>query len=308
MTHELICHQRFDDIDAELHAVLHSARNGAPQILPVVGPTRVGKTTLLLSLTECIAVQPGSAVREIVLITCPKHWSGRALVDACLKALGMAPELFRNHVSATEAMIGAFSKFATRLIVFDETQHLLERGSSTSARAAGDFLKDLFDRTQASLVLMGLPALLGVFRANEQLAARARRALEFYPYQWYGKDYSAFHSAVAGALEMLLDEGWDAIDYRDADFVRRLYVATAGRYGMVHRLVQDIRLHANDRRAQLGDFARAYERAVMLGSVPFNPFDTAVEIQPEHMTKVYTEVMHAAGVFGQGGAHARIPA
>ncbi|HCJ6265380.1 TPA: TniB family NTP-binding protein [Pseudomonas aeruginosa] len=308
MKNELICHQRFDEIDAELHAVLQSSRNGDPQILPVVGPTRVGKTTLLLSLTEGRPIHAGSAVREIVLVTCPKHWTGRALVDACLKAQGLSPELFRNHVTATDAMIGAFRKLGTRLIVFDETQHLLERGSSTSARAAGDFLKDLFDRTQASLVLLGLPALLGVFRANEQLAARARRALEFYPYQWHGKEYSAFHSAVAGALEMLVDEGWDAVDYRNADFVRRLYVATAGRYGMVHRLVQDIRLHANGSSAQLEDFAKAYERAVMLAAVPFNPFDTAVEIQPEHMTKVYTEVMHAAGVLGQGGAHARIPA
>lgn len=308
MTNELICHKRFDEIDAELHAVLQSARNGDPQILPVVGPTRVGKTTLLMSLTSGRTTRPGSPVREIVLITCPKHWSGRALVDACLKALGLGPELFRNHVTATEAMIGAFRKVATRLIVFDETQHLLERGSSTSARAAGDFLKDLFDRTQASLVLMGLPALLGVFRANEQLAARSRRALEFYPYQWHGKEYCAFHSAVAGAVEMLLDEGWDAVDYRDADFVRRLYVATAGRYGMVHRLVQDIRLHANGKRAQLADFASAYERAVMLAAVSFNPFDTTVEIQLEHMATVYTEVMHAAGVIMQGGAHARVSA
>jgi hypothetical protein len=306
---ELICHERFSRIEAELRGVLQAAHDGDPQILPIVGPTRVGKTTLLLSLTDGARSKPGAVSREVVLVTSPKHWTGRALVDACLKSLRLSPDLYRNHVAATDAMIQAFRKLGTRLIVFDETQHMLERGSSTSARAAGDFLKDLFDRTQASVVLLGLPSLLGVFKANEQLAARARRALEFYPYHWQGEDYRAFYSAVAGALLMLTDEGWDAVDYRDADFVRRMYVATAGRYGMVHRLVQTVRSQAReDMVAQLEDFGRAYECAVMMAAVDFNPFDATVVIQPEHMATVYADVMQTAGVLWQGGAHARVSA
>lgn len=304
---ELICHERFALMESEVSAVLQAARDGEPQILPIVGPTRVGKTTLLVSLTDEASYPPESAVREIVLVTCPKLWTGRALIDACLKSLGLNPDLYRNHVTASDAMVQAYRKRGTRLIVFDETQHLLERGSSSSARAAGDFFKDLIDRTRASLVLLGLPALMGVFRANEQLAARARRPLEFYPYFWHGEDFRAFHSAVAAVLEMLSDEGWDVVDYRDAAFVRRLYVATAGRYGMVHRLVQEIRLHGG-KSALAVDFAEAYERVVMLSVVHFNPFDSCFEIQPEHMAAVYADVMQTAGVSWQGGAHARVSA
>lgn len=290
---QLVHHERFLTVHKAILATLERARAGDPQILPVIGPTRVGKTKLLKRVAQANSVRN----REIILVDSPKHLTGRALPDACLGSIGMSAGMFVNHVAATGALIKALNKYETKLIIFDETQHMLERGGSTTVRAAADFLKGLFDQTQASIVLVGLPSLIGLFQANEQLADRARRPVEFYPYNWAGGDYKGFRSALGGALEFMNEAGWDTFAFNDAEFAKRMYVASAGRYGIINKIFMEVQSANGDRKvAQYKEFAQAYTDAVMGRLVEFNPFDLAQEIKAEHMALVYTRVMQAAGV------------
>lgn len=292
---QLVCHDRFNTVQAQIEAVLARAQAKDPQILPIVGPTRVGKSKLLASLIATHSVT--GSCREIISVVSPKHLTGRALPDACLMSIGMSPALFKNHVEATAAFIKAVNRRETRMIIFDETQHMLERGSSTTVRAAADFLKGLFDLTQASLVLVGLPTLLGLFQANEQLADRARRPVEYYPYQWQGEDFKSFRSALAGALEYLTESGWKTFACKDPDFAQRMYVASAGRYGMINKVFMEVQaIVGGDKVALYEAFARAYEQTVIGRLVDFNPFDPVRTIQIEHMALVYAKVMQEAGV------------
>lgn len=297
IVNELVEHDRFNTVHGQLEAVLSRAREGDPQILPIVGPTRVGKTCLLVNFMASCSTPEAGRSREIICVISPKHLTGRALPDACLMSIGMSPALFKNHVEATAAFIKAVNRRETRMIIFDETQHMLERGSSTTVRAAADFLKGLFDHTQASLVLVGLPTLLGLFQANEQLADRARRPVEYYPYQWQGEDYKSFRSALAGALEYLTESGWKTFAWKDPDFARRMYVASAGRYGMINKVFMEVQAMVGSDKVALHEaFAGAYEQAVIGRLVDFNPFDPVQTIQVEHMALVYAKVMQEAGV------------
>jgi hypothetical protein len=295
IANELVCHDRFNAVAAEIQAVWARAKQGDPQILPVIGPTRVGKTKLLERVIQG-HVQPSPSQRhEIISVVSPKHLTGRALPDACLTSIGLSAVLFKNEVAATDAFVKAVKKHRTQLIIFDETQHMLERGSSTTVRAAADFLKMLFDQTQTSLLLVGLPALTGLFQANEQLADRARRPVQYFPYTWDGTDYKSFRSALAAALQFLAERGWETFDLKDADFARRMYVASAGRYGLINKLFMEVQCSGSNR-ALYDDFAQAYERVVIGRWVAFNPFDVSQTIQTEHMALAYTQVMKEAGV------------
>lgn len=290
---QLVNHERFLAVHDAILVTLSRARAGDPQILPVFGPTRVGKTKLLKRV-----IQTGSvSQREIICVDSPKYLTGRALPDACLGSIGMSAGMFVNHVAATDAFIKAINKHGTKLIIFDETQHMLERSSSTTVRAAADFLKGLFDQTQASIVLVGLPSLIGLFNANEQLADRARRPVEFYPYGWTGSDYKGFRSALGGALEYLREAGWDTFAFNDAEFAKRMYVASAGRYGVINKIFMEVQ-SANCARkvAQYKEFAKAYADAVMGRLIDFNPFDLAQDVKTEHMALVYATIMQEAGV------------
>ncbi|MBV2132391.1 TniB family NTP-binding protein [Pseudomonas sp. MAP12] len=293
---QLVFHARFNSTRGHLESVLARAQEGDPQILPVVGPTRVGKTTLLeLFLREQAA--KCSEGREVIRVVSPKHLTGRALPDACLVGIGMSPAVFNNHVAATNALIQALRRLETRMIIFDETQHMLERGSSTTVRAAADFLKHLYDQAGVSLVLAGLPTLTGLFSANEQLADRARRPVEYTPYYWDGPDYRDFRAALAGALEYLTETGWQTFPFNDAEFAARMYVATAGRYGLINKLFMEVQaVHGGRKTAHYQEFAAAYAQVVMNRWLDFNPLDPARPIETEHMALVYTQVMREAGV------------
>ncbi|MQT24312.1 TniB family NTP-binding protein [Pseudomonas helleri] len=297
IANELVGHARFNTVHGHLVEVLTRARAGDPQILPIVGPTRVGKTCLLDNFRAMNSTSGTSRSREIISVVSPKHLTGRALPDACLTSIDMNPALFNNHVAATDAFIKAVNKHGARLIIFDETQHMLERGSSTTVRAAADFLKGLFDQAQASIVLAGLPSLMGLFYANEQLADRARRPVEYFPYYWQGKDYISFRSALGSALDYLEDSGWDTFEFNDRDFAQRMYVATAGRYGLINKIFIEVQALAGTVKiARYEAFARAFEQAVMNRLIEFNPFDVDQTIQTEHMALVYAKVMQEAGV------------
>ena len=206
---QLIHHERFTTVHAVLQQTLERTRQGDSQIVPIVGPTRVGKSKLLARFADSVK-SPGAdpKSRKVVCVMTPKHLTSRAVIDACLLAVGMSPGLFKNHGEATHAFVRALNKHGTELIVFDETQHMLERGTSIKQRDAADLLKGIFDQTAASIVLAGLPTLLGLFQHNEQLADRARAAVEFYPYFWEGPDFGRFRGALAGALGFFAESGW----------------------------------------------------------------------------------------------------
>lgn len=293
----LVCHQRFNVVQAEIEAVLARTMEGDPQILPIVGPTRVGKSKLLASIIASHSTAELGRPRSIISVVSPKHLTGRALPDACLTSIGMSTALFRNHVLATDAFIKAVNKQSTQLLIFDETQHMLERGGRTTVRAAADFIKLVFDQTRASIVLAGLPTLLGLFKENEQLADRALSPIEYYPYQWQGTDYKHFRSALGSALEHMSDNGWATFAFNDAEFARRMYVASAGRYGLIHKLFVEVQLVGQaDKVADYEAFTLAYQRGVIGRLIDFNPFDIQQAVQVEHMALVYATVMQEAGV------------
>ena len=293
----LVCHHRFNVVQTEIEAVLARTEDGDPQILPIVGPTRVGKSKLLASIIASHVQAELGGRRKIIDVVSPKHLTGRALPDACLVSIGMSTALFRNHVLATDAFIKAVNKHSTRMLIFDETQHMLERGGRTTVRAAADFIKLVFDQTRASIVLAGLPTLLGLFKENEQLADRALSPIQYYPYQWQGVDYKHFRSALGSALEHLAENGWDTFAFNDAEFARRMYVASAGRYGLIHKLFVEVQFVGQaDKVAGYEAFTLAYQRGVIGRLIDFNPFDIQHSVLVEHMALVYAKVMQEAGV------------
>ncbi|KPW92387.1 MULTISPECIES: TniB family NTP-binding protein [Pseudomonas syringae group] len=295
---QLINHERFVSVRTALQHALERARQGDPQILPIIGPTRVGKSKLISRFADGLQLSgTDTKSRKVVFVMTPKHLTGRAVVDACLAGIGMRAELYNNHVMAMQAFIRAANKHQTELIIFDETQHMLERGTSTRQRDAADLLKGIFDQTTASMVLAGLPTLMGLFQHNEQLADRSRGAVEFYPYFWQGEDYRHFRSALAGALGFFADIGWHIPSASDGDFARRMYVATAGRYGLINKILIEVQtLGAHKCVAHYPEFAAAYRSAIQRRLITFNPFDQTQMIQTEHMALVYTQVMQEAGV------------
>ncbi|MEZ2745790.1 TniB family NTP-binding protein [Halopseudomonas bauzanensis] len=295
----VIYHDRFDEVLKQIEQLWQRTLTGDKQILPIAGPTRLGKSAVI---AEYLRTRPSTLGSQPVLyIVAPEHHTARALPDACLTSIGMNCSMYRNGSAATSAFLKAIKRLGTKLIIFDETQHLLERSGQRTIRGAGDFLKGLLDSSDVSIVLAGLPALEGLFSANEQLAGRARSTVRFFPYSWHGQEYKSFRKALAGAIEMLGEHGWDMPDAKDADFAMRMYVATAGCYGLVHKILCEVEaLKTDEQVAAYGAFAEAYETAIRRRAVTFNPFDADFSIEAEHMAAAYIQVLREAGITDRG--------
>jgi hypothetical protein len=296
---QLVSHERFITIRNAVQHVWERAQQGDRQILPIIGPTRVGKSKMLSRFAHPRMPSSTGGDRKVVFIMTPKHLTGRSLIDACLAGIGMRPDLFRNHEIATQAFIRAANKLGTELFIFDEIQHILERGrgSELKKRDAADLLKRIFDQKSASLVIAGLPTLTGLFEHNEQLADRARRAVEFFPYHWEGQDYRHFRGALAGALGYFVEHGWQTVSASDAEFARRMYVATAGRYGLINKILVEVQtLTARTKVAGYAEFSAAYRSGTQNRLIKLDPFDLSQTIQTEHLALVYTQIMQEAGV------------
>ena len=74
-------------------------------------------------------------------------------------------------------------------------------------------------------------------------------------------------------------------------------MATAGRYGLISKLLVEVQtLGANRRVALYPEFSAAYRTATQGRLIKLDPFDLAQSVELEHMALVYTQVMQEAGV------------
>jgi hypothetical protein len=293
---QMIFHDRFQSVFSELQEVLRRANTGHQILLPIVGPSRTGKTAIIQAFCKD-HVGGCDLKRPILNVTSPKNNTARALIDACLLSIGMSPRMYTNQVEANNAFLRSLHRLETKIIIFDETQHMLERSGHRTIRGAGDFFKDLYDQSKVSLVLAGLPSLEGLFSANEQLKNRSQASVELFPYCWHGESYKGFRKALGSALQFMEEHSWETFKWNDKEFADRMYVATAGRYGMVHKIFMEVLTDfANSKQAGYEEFNRAYHACIRPEGIDFSPFDIAKLIETEHMALVYSQVMRDAGV------------
>src|SRR5690606_24933786 len=121
----VIYHDRFDEVLKQIEQLWQRALTGDKQILPIVGPTRLGKSAVI---AEFLRTRPSTTGGQpVIYIVAPEHHTARALPDACLTSIGMSSRMFTTGAAATNAFLKTIKRLDTKLIIFDETQHLLER-------------------------------------------------------------------------------------------------------------------------------------------------------------------------------------
>ena len=274
--YELIEHSTFSKAMDRLDMTVKRGLNGESLILPIFGPTRVGKTELVKTVLSENQPKIVDGVRRmpIVRVVTPVNPTRRSLPVALLEGLG-SPRYSRSSSEELTRMACELIKITgTRVLVFDEMQHFVERGSRTAAREAADWLKVLAEEMSLTLVLTGLPVANEVLTRNEQLRDRAEAVFEFRPYNWNDEvDQLEFRRAVLAMAEAFGEAGWRVPDAADLDFAKRVYAACLGRIGMLVKLFQTAEHLAKGHRITDQILIRAYAEGVNTRFLEFNPFE-----------------------------------
>jgi len=180
---------------------------------------------------------PDRDVTPVLIVSVPPAATIASMASALLEKLG-DPAAASGTVSAKTARVITLCRACrVEMILFDEAQHIHDRGRSATHYLVGDWLKSLIDQTGVPTVFLGLPRLEKLIQVNEQLRRRFSRRIRLALGQ---SDKDSIHAeclqlfrSLGSCLPLPLlcgAYGWDELGMR-------LYYASDGRVAYIKKLL-----------------------------------------------------------------------
>jgi hypothetical protein len=290
MQHRSALRQRIDDALAGF----------APKIIRVPGPSGVGKSSLIATLSREYPETRIDGRRHVpvLVVNVPQSATAKLLPKSVLRALGIQVAASMTAGAMFDLMVTQLRLACTRVVIFDEISHLVDEGSRVPPRAASDWLKTLADTRDMTLILFGIPRLERLFTANEQLRRRACPARIFLPYDaGDAEEMSAYNSCVTNYARLFAAAGYP-IDVRPRVLTQQSYLLTGGLIGVLADFMRELAsLMANEapRAITYADCQTALEGVSHAGSPHKLSFQDAgiedVDVEPAALRQAYVHVL-----------------
>ncbi len=293
-----VAHERYDQVSANVQELIELAEDRRGSIIPLLGPTRCGKSELLKDLQEqlqTVAAPTGHLFpsSDFGISTIPPKPNDRELYRSMLTAIGLSFHGKETTALVRDRLLKAVRDQGIKFIALDECSHCAERGANLSARGATDHFKTFVDETGVTLILAGLPKFQHLIDGNEQFRDRAFRTVQFLPYNWGSeKDHLGFVGAVLASLQILQAEGV-SIDFDDLDMSRRLYGISGGRVGRVLDVLRAAAKRVQNSTLTFDTVARAARLTIQDSGHTDIYFQDAAPTD-ESLVRSYARVMHDA--------------
>lgn len=251
---------------------------GVAQNLLVLGQSGTGKTTLAKLFTKYYPkeILPERDIIPVLHVSVPAAATIAGTVEAVLAQLGdPAPE--RGTVSAKTARAVRIARgCGVEMLLFDEAQHIQDRGRTYSQYFVGDWLKSFMDALGLPVTLLGLPRTQVLLQVNEQLRRRFTHRLSLSVQQTElganNDNNLQFFTSVANALPLPLNPQpyeWDELGMR-------LHFATDGRIAYVKQLMVSAYGYAVNQSGtciSIQDLAEAFTATIWQAGIgALNPF------------------------------------
>lgn len=285
----LVPHRAFEEATRRLEQCFsYSAGVSEPICIALVGESRTGKSR---ALEECEDKHPAERDNEglnmpILRVKTPSKPTVKSLAELMLQA--MHDPLFDRGTenSKTTRLQTLMRNSGTRMVMIDEFQHFVDKGSHKVMHHVADWLKILVDDSRVALVVAGLPTCQAVLEQNEQLAGRFLSPVFMPRFDWLLDHHREEFVAILGAFHDSLSSHFDlpALDGEEMAF--RCYCGTGGLMGYLSKFLRQMvwnALDSNRRSISLLDLAQAHDEAVWAKSGPLeipNPFTKAFAPTP----------------------------
>lgn len=209
-----------------------------PLCMIITGDTGVGKSTLIKAIH---GRHPPSKQEEgvsipILIASVPLPATIGGLYTALLTALG-APFPDRGKIEYKRLrLVELLARCHVRMIILDEFQHLVERGTRQRIEAVADAIKSLINQTTLPFILVGMPAACTVLEYSPQLAGRFPLSAEIPAFNWLEQpaSFERLLKCFEQALPFEKPSG-----FCDETIPARFYLATGGNFRSFTTLVRD---------------------------------------------------------------------
>lgn len=269
--------QDFDELRSDF-------REGAPATcMMIIGETGVGKSTVVghyakANSPDKIETDDGWDTHTPVLVVSLKGYSQTtSAAQTILKKLLRVPTATGRLANLTDRIEAQMKRQGVELLILDEFQHLAEAGAEKTRSQTADWIKGLAKETKVPIVLVGMPSLADVIKANAQLASITplRRGLGDFKYDSdRGRDaLLAFLAEIDQIFPFNARSG-----FARPEMAEKLYGASGGNPRFLCRLLQWAAKSAiADKAKCVGDehLEWAYNKFGGLGGIvdenPFSP-------------------------------------
>ena len=153
----------------------------------VVGPTNCGKSRLFSTYCQRPDAQPEGDISPVVRVSLPSAIQNVQEFHACLLR-GLGTLSFRGKHSKDQMEDRIVERIKTRevrLVMLEETQHLLDKKSGMLGYWGADVIKELLlDRAKVPVVMSGIEVADQLFLRNSQLKSRRKGVLRLHAHDW----------------------------------------------------------------------------------------------------------------------------
>lgn len=285
----LVPHTAFANATTQLEQCFLYAENAIePICIPILGESRTGKSRSLenfmmeheKSRSENGAIIPVFAVRT------PAKPTVKGLAGMMLRALGDPRFDSGTEQWKTHRLQQLMSECGTRMVIIDEFQHFVDKGSAKISYHVADWLKILIDESKVALVVAGLPSCIQVLESNEQLGGRFLAPIMMPRFDWRNEEHREEFIAILDAFENSLSSHFDFPQFTSDEMAFRLHCASGGLIGYLAKILRTAVWQAVDgakKIISIADLQVAFHKSVLTNSlnsgVP-DPFASNFSVQP----------------------------
>ncbi|WP_439253908.1 TniB family NTP-binding protein [Pseudomonas monteilii] len=169
-------------------------------------------------------------LRPVIYCTVPNNCTAKGLIVSLLTTFDAA-RVYGDATSLEHRLRVLLERHQTKLIILDELQHMLQKGSLEGKKAVCDCIKDISDYFNGEMLLAGTPTFETIIDEHDALAGRfpyrATLANFSLATQLQQSEYmgllAAFDSEIRNSMGFIT-----MVSLTDAEMALALYVLTKG--------------------------------------------------------------------------------
>lgn len=254
-----------------------------PLCMLITGESGVGKSTIISAIEKKHPKTIHEEYNEIPVLTAeiPNPATIKALYGELLIKLG-AGYLDKGSVEERRSkLLHQLQLCRVRLIILDEFQHLVERGTKNRIQAVADAIKTLINKSRIPIILVGTPAAAPVLELSPQLSGRFPLREHISAFNWlvrpneFEKLLLHYEKALPFEMPSGFCDGWNPA---------RIYLATGGYFRVFTTLIREAALIASkyeSPRIELQHLAASFDKVLRasrkLRGNPFSMEDREIE-------------------------------